>query len=62
MADNKRKEYGANYEFRGQVQIEDVKGQFDKLVTDINSMIDVYNAAGYVDNIDLNDVSDGLYT
>lgn len=60
MADNRRKEYGANYEFRGQVQIEDVKGQFDKLVTDINNMIDVYNAAGYADDIDLNDVSDEL--
>ena len=60
MADNRRKEYGANYEFRGQVQIEDVKGQFDKLVTDINNMIDVYNDAGYVDDIDLNDVSDEL--
>lgn len=59
MAENS-KEYGANFEFRGQVKIEDVQGQFDKLVSDINDMIDTYNDAGYVDEIDLNDVSDEL--
>ena len=54
------KNYGPNFQFKGQVKIEDVSRQLDLLVDGINNMIDTYNDAGYVTNIDLNDVSSEL--
>ena len=51
------KNYGPNFQFKGQVKIEDVSRQLNLLVDSINSMIDTYNDAGYVTDIDLNDVS-----
>lgn len=54
------KKYGPNFQFKGQVKIEDVSNQLDLLVDGINSMIDTYNDAGYVTDIDLNDVSSEL--
>lgn len=54
------KKYGPNFQFKGQVKIEDVSNQLDLLVDGINSMIDTYNDAGYVTDIDLNDVSPEL--
>ena len=54
------KNYGPNFQFKGQVKIEDVSKQLDLLVDGINSMIDTYNDAGYVTDIDLNDVSSEL--
>lgn len=60
MTDNNSKAYGPNFEFKGQVKIEDVKSQFDLLVDGINSQIDTYNDAGYVTEIDYNDVSPEL--
>lgn len=62
MADNNNNNtaYGPNFEFKGQVKIEDVKNQFDLLVNGINSQIDTYNDAGYVTEIDYNDVSPEL--
>lgn len=38
--------------FRGQVRIEDVQNEFDSLVTDINSLVDEYNSADKVKDID----------
>lgn len=57
---NNNTAYGPNFEFKGQVKIEDVKNQFDLLVDGINSQIDTYNDAGYVTEIDYNDVSPEL--
>lgn len=54
------KKYGPNFQFKGQVKIEDVSKQLDLLTDGINSMIDTYNDAGYVTDIDLNDVSSEL--
>ena len=54
------KKYGPNFQFKGQVKIEDVSRQLDLLVNGINGMIDTYNNAGYVTDIDLNDVSSEL--
>lgn len=54
------KNYGPNFQFKGQVKIEDVSRQLDLLVDGINNMIDTYNDAGYVTDIDLNDVSSEL--
>lgn len=54
------KKYGPNFQFKGQVKIEDVSRQLDLLTDGINSMIDTYNDAGYVTDIDLNDVSSEL--
>ena len=54
------KNYGPNFQFKGQVKIEDVSNQLDLLVDGINNMIDTYNDAGYVTDIDLNDVSPEL--
>ena len=56
----KDKNYGSNFQFKGQVKIEDVSKQLDLLVGGINDMIDTYNDAGYVTDIDLNDVSSEL--
>lgn len=62
MVDNNNNNngYGPNFQFKGQVKIEDVKNQLDLLIDDINNMIDTYNDAGYVTDIDLNDVSPEL--
>ena len=57
---DKDKNYGSNFQFKGQVKIEDVSKQLDLLVDGINGMIDTYNNAGYVTDIDLNDVSPEL--
>lgn len=54
------KKYGPNFQFKGQVKIEDVSNQLGLLTDGINSMIDTYNDAGYVTDIDLNDVSSEL--
>lgn len=54
------KKYGPNFQFKGQVKIEDVSKQLGLLTDGINSMIDTYNDAGYVTDIDLNDVSPEL--
>lgn len=54
------KNYGPNFQFKGQVKIEDVSNQLDLLTDGINRMIDTYNDAGYVTDIDLNDVSSEL--
>lgn len=54
------KKYGPNFQFKGQVKIEDVSNQLDLLTDGINRMIDTYNDAGYVTDIDLNDVSSEL--
>lgn len=54
------KKYGPNFQFKGQVKIEDVSKQLDLLADGINSMIDTYNDAGCVTDIDLNDVSSEL--
>ena len=54
------KKYGPNFQFKGQVKIEDVSNQLNLLTDGINSMIDTYNDAGYVTDIDLNDVSSEL--
>lgn len=61
MVDNNNNSgYGPNFQFKGQVKIEDVKNQLDLLTDNINDMIDTYNNAGYVTDIDLNDVSSEL--
>ena len=54
------KKYGPNFQFKGQVKIEDVSNQLGLLTDGINRMIDTYNDAGYVTDIDLNDVSSEL--
>lgn len=54
------KKYGPNFQFKGQVKIEDVSNQLGLLTDGINRMIDTYNDAGYVTDINLNDVSPEL--
>lgn len=60
MTDGNITKYGPNFQFKGQVKIEDVEGQLNLITDKINHMIDNYNELGYVDNIDLNDVSPEL--
>ena len=39
------KKYGPNFQFKGQVKIEDVSNQLGLLTDGINRMIDTYNDA-----------------
>lgn len=46
--------------FKGQVRIEDIKTEFDKLTKKINEMIDAYNNSLEIGNIDYNNASPKL--
>lgn len=46
--------------FKGKVHVEDVRNEFDILVSEINTIIDAYNSSDYINNIDYNNVSADL--
>ena len=43
--------------FKGKVHISDVQEEFDALVSGVNEIIDAYNSADFIQNIDYSDVS-----